>query len=112
MESLSQILEEELENAVEVKDKKSLHRYVVLMTENIVSRKENLEQFQMLRDDIRQNRGDIRDIVTTMKAGFESADKRFEDLQHQMDQRFSAQFKFLTFGFTINVVLMSLYTFL
>ena len=126
MESLSQILEEELENAVEVKDKKSLHRYVYLSTQNIVTRQENQEQFQ-------QNRNDIRELAAAMKAGFElmetkfnavdkrfeavdrrfeSMDKRFEDLQHYMDRRFSTQFRFLTLGFTIMVVLMSLYNFL
>ena len=158
MESLSQILEEELENAVEVKDKKSLHRYVVLMTENMMPRKDNLDQFQLLRDDIHQNRSDILELTTAMKAGFElmeqkfdavdkrfeavdkrfeavdkrfeAADKRFESIQAQMDrrfeavdsrfetmqtqmnQRFSTQFKFMTLGFTVIVVLMSLYNFL
>ena len=140
MESLSQILEEELENAVEVKDKKSLHRYVYLSTQNIVTRQENQEQFQLLRNDIQQNSSDIRELAAAMKVGFEimetkfeavdkrfeavdkrfeavdrrfeSVDKRFVDLQHYMDRRFSTQFRFLTLGFTIMVVLMSLYNFL
>ncbi|NIA30477.1 MAG: hypothetical protein GWP06_11275, partial [Actinobacteria bacterium] len=36
MNSLAEILEQELEEAVEVRNKKSLHRYVILLTENIV----------------------------------------------------------------------------
>ena len=33
MASIAQLLEEELEEAVEVKDKRSLHRYVMLLVE-------------------------------------------------------------------------------
>jgi len=36
MNNLTEILEHELEEAVEVKNRQSLHRYVVLLAENIV----------------------------------------------------------------------------
>jgi hypothetical protein len=39
MNNLAEILEQELEEAVEVKSKKSLHRYVVLLTDNIIQKK-------------------------------------------------------------------------
>ncbi len=42
MEAMMEILEHELEEAVEVKNKKSLHRYIVLLTENII-RKDSYE---------------------------------------------------------------------
>ena len=35
MADLAQILEEELEEAVEVKNRKSLHRYITLLTANL-----------------------------------------------------------------------------
>lgn len=35
MNNLAEIMEHELEEAVEVKNKQSLHRYVVLLAENI-----------------------------------------------------------------------------
>ena len=38
MADLAQILEEELEEAVEVKNKKSLHRYITLLTDNLVKK--------------------------------------------------------------------------
>ena len=143
VESLSQILEEELENAVEVKDRKSLHRWILILTENIVSREKHTESYTLLQSD-------LKEITSAMKAGFESMDKRLEDLQIQMDRRFEAvdkrfeavdkrfetvdkrfedmqiqmdrrftsvdrrfsmMFAFLTIGFTILAVLMSLYNF-
>ena len=46
MDAMMEVLEQELESAFEVKDKKSLHRYVLLLTENIV-RKESYEKQQL-----------------------------------------------------------------
>ena len=38
MNNLAEILEQELEEAVEVKNKKSLHRYIILLADNIVQK--------------------------------------------------------------------------
>jgi len=78
-----EVLEEELEGAFEVKDKKSLHRYILLLTENIV-KKENYEKQQI------EIKNDIRTLAELVKQGFEHMDKRFEALQIQMDKRFEA----------------------
>ena len=43
---------------------------------------------------------------------FESVDKRFEDMQSYMDKRFNVQTWFISVGFTVITVLMSLYRFL
>ena len=90
MSAIAEILEQELEEAVEVKNKKSLHRYIVLLTENIV-RKENYEKDQ------NEIRSDIRTLVEIVKQGFErmdkrfeAVDKRFEDIYKYMDKRFEA----------------------
>ena len=49
MEAIAEILEQELEEAFEVKNKKSLHRYIVLLTENIVRRESyKKEQFAVI----------------------------------------------------------------
>ena len=81
MEAIAEILEQELEEAVEVKNKKSLHRYIVLLTENIVRR----ESYEKERYEIRS---DIKTLAEIMKQGFERVDKRFEDMQMYMDKRF------------------------
>ncbi|NOY07601.1 MAG: hypothetical protein GXP33_02025 [Spirochaetes bacterium] len=83
MQAIIEVLEQELEEAFEVKNKKSLHRYIVLLTENIV-KKESYEKQQL------EIKNDIKTLAELMKQGFESMDKRFESLQHQMDNRFES----------------------
>ncbi len=83
MDAMLEVLEEELSGAFEVKDKKSLHRYVLLLTENIV-KKENYEKQQL------EIKSDIRTLAELIKQGFERMDRRFEAMQIQMDKRFEA----------------------
>ena len=112
MEAIAEILEQELEEAVEVKNKKSLHRYIVLLTENIVRR----ENYEKERYEIRS---DIKTLAEIMKQGFERVDKRFEDMQKYMDKRFedvgkrfSMMFKFMSLGFTILAIIMVVFEFI
>ncbi len=119
MEAIAEILEQELEEAVEVKNKKSLHRYIVLLTENIVRR----ESYEKERHEIRS---DIKTLAEIMKQGFERVDKRFEgmykrfeDMQKYMDKRFedvdkrfSMMFKFMSLGFTILAIIMVVFEFI
>jgi len=79
MDAMIEVLEEELEGAFEVKE----HRYVLLLTENIV-KKENYEKQQL------EIKSDIRTLAELIKQGFERMDKRFEAMQTQMDKRFEA----------------------
>ncbi|HEB11966.1 MAG TPA: hypothetical protein ENI06_12230 [Spirochaetales bacterium] len=88
MEAIVEILEQELEEAVEVKNKKSLHRYIVLLTENIVRR----ESYEKEQNEIRS---DIKTLVEIIKQGFERVDKRFEDMQKYMDKRFEDMYKYM-----------------
>ncbi len=81
MEAIVEVLEQELEEAFEVKNKKSLHRYILLLTENIV-RKESYEKEQI------EIKSAIRTLAEVVKQGFERMDKRFEAMQIQMDKRF------------------------
>ena len=81
MDAMVEVLEQELEGAFEVKDKKSLHRYVLLLTENIV-RKESYQAQQL------EIKSDIKILAEGQKQGFEQVDKRFEDMFRYMDKRF------------------------
>ena len=101
MEAMMEVLEQELEGAFEVKDKKSLHRYIILLTENIV-RKESYEKEQL------EIRSDIKTLAEIVKQGFEHTDKRFED----MNRKFSMMFTFMNIGFTIIVLLTVLFKFI
>ena len=130
MEAMMEILEHELEEAVEVKNKKSLHRYIVLLTENII-RKDSYEKEQL------ELRSDIKTLAEIVKQGFEymekrfevvdkrfedmnkHTDKRFEDMQkhtdkrfEDMNKRFTMMFAFMNIGFTIIVLLTILFKFI
>jgi len=86
MEEYADILEHELESAVEVKDKHSLHRAVRLIAENTVGRRE-------YDSGIGQLKSDVKLIAERMEQGFQRMDERFEAIQTQMDQRFEASDK-------------------
>ncbi|ORC29922.1 hypothetical protein B4O97_18605 [Marispirochaeta aestuarii] len=105
MESFVEILEQELEEAVEVKNKRSLHRYITLLTENLVRQDRNEREHSEFREAI------IR-IDTRIEEGFKRMDQRFESMQSSMDMRFDMMFKFMTTGFVILATMMSVYQFL
>ena len=112
MEAIGEILEQELEEAFEVKNKKSLHRYIVLLTENIVRK----TGYEKERHEIKS---DIKTLAEIVKQGFERVDKRFEDMQkytdkrfEDMDKRFSMMFKFISLGFTVLAIMMVVFEFI
>ncbi len=51
MSNLAQILEEELSEAVNVKDEKALKRYIHLFVESVMEREKANEQFTEIRSD-------------------------------------------------------------
>ena len=79
MESLGQLLEEELSEAVEVKDPKSFHRFILLLSGNLVEKQKHEEDTNAIR-------GDIKEVITIMRERFEAVDRRFE----AVDKRFEA----------------------
>jgi hypothetical protein len=89
MEVLSELLEQELEDAFELKNKKSLHRYILLLTENLTERSKHDKEYQELR-------GDMKSILV-----------RLEKTQKQMDKRFNLMFGFMSLGFTVLAVLIT-----
>ncbi|WP_319414768.1 hypothetical protein [Marispirochaeta aestuarii] len=105
MESFAEILEQELEEAVEVRNKRSLHRYITLLTENLVRQDRNEREHSEFREAI------IR-IDTRIEEGFKRMDQRFESMQSSMDKRFDMMFKFMTTVFVILATMMSVYQFL
>ena len=86
MENLAEILEQELEGAVDIKDKQSLHRYIVILAENII-------QKSAFDQNVQEIRNDIKLLTEAMKRGFESVDKRFEDMLNYTNRRFESMDK-------------------
>lgn len=130
IEALTEILEEELEEAVEVKNKKSFHRFIVLLTNNIVDK-------QTYKEDTGSIRSDLKEMMKLMESRFGAVDQRFESVQKQMDDRFGAvdqrfesiqqqmdrrfnavdkkfsmMFTFMSLGFTMLAVLFTVFNFL
>ncbi|MFW5715229.1 MAG: hypothetical protein ACOCXF_02485 [bacterium] len=83
MKELAEMLEAELSEAVEVKDPKSLHRYIYLLTSNYVEQNIHDRQYNELS-------GSIKEMLASMKEGFRRVDERLEAQQKQMDERFTA----------------------
>ena len=123
MNRLFEIAEHELSEAVEVKNKESLHRYIEILQESFPQRSE-------VETDLKEVKSDVKILAETMKQGFEEVDKRFqqmdkrfediqhnmdkrfEDIQHNMDKRFNMMFKFISLGFSIVTILIVVFKFL
>ncbi len=105
MDSLADILESDLSDAVQVTNPRSLHRYITILTQNLVQRETNDREHSEFRETI------IR-IDTRIEEGFKRMDERFEAIQRDMDKRFTMLFSFMSIGFVILATLMSVYQFL
>ncbi len=77
MNDLAQVIEEEFADAIEKKNKDSLHRGLTLLMDNIAAKQDMDHQFAEVKSD-------IRILAETMKQGFEQVNKRFE----AVDKRF------------------------
>ena len=112
MATLASILESELSEAVEVKDSKSLHRYITILLESLAKKAENMSEIGAVRTNIAL-------LAQSMKEGFEASDRRFTDLLNHMNarfedvsKRFNMMLAFMSAGFTLIAVLMSIYAFM
>ena len=122
VESLVQLLEEEFSEAVEVKDPKSFHRFILLLSGNLVEKQKH-------EDDTNAIRGDIKELITIMRERFEAVDrrfeavdkrfeavdKRFEDMNNRfgdMNKRFSGLQWTMGLGFTILAVMITLFQYI
>ena len=133
MEDIAEVLEQELERAFEVKDKQSLHRYIKLLTQNIVTKSSYELQLLELRNDIRTLTETMKEGFRSVDKRFEAVDKRFEDLYRYMDKRFEAvdkrfedmnkrfedmnkrfsmMFTFMNIGFGIIILITILFKFI
>jgi flagellar capping protein FliD len=140
MEDYADILERELSDAVEVKNPDSLHRYIKLMVNTMVERKEYQWETAGLRSDIKSLTESMNNGFKLMEERFkrvderfEQVDNRFEQMQKQMDQRFeqverrfeqvdkrfedinhrfNQMFAFITVGFTVLATITVLFKFI
>ncbi len=104
---LVDVISGEFEEALEVKNPKSLHRGIFLLLSSTVSREEHSMEHSGLKSSIelighRMEEGFMRmderfkrmdERFRRMDERFEAADKKFEAVQQQMDRRFDASDK-------------------
>ena len=110
MADLAQILEEELEEAVEVKNKKSLHRYIILLTENMVRKEENRMEHTIFQQELLKIDGRFNQLIIELREGFkrvdqrfEASDKRFEAIENRLDKLGQHIFRFMIWSFGTTV---------
>jgi hypothetical protein len=90
MADLAQILEEELEEAVEVKNRKSLHRYITLLTNNLTKKEDNRMEHTEFQQELLKIDGRFNQMITEVKEGFNKIDQRFATMQASINQRFES----------------------
>ena len=119
MEDYAELLEHELSDEVEVKNAESLHRYVKLMVNTMVERKEYQSETAGLRSDIKALTESMNNGFKLMEERFKRVDQRFEYMQKQMDRRFeqvdkrfNQMFAFITVGFTVLATITVLFKFM
>ena len=119
MEDYVELLERELSDAVEVKNRESLHRYIKLMVSTMVERKEYQSETAGLRSDIKALTESMNNGFKLMEERFKRVDQRFEYMQKQMDRRFeqvdkrfNQMFAFITVGFTVLATITVLLKFM
>ena len=99
MDEFAESLERELQSAVEVKDKDSLHRYVRLLIDGTVGRVTYEDGFTRLSSGIDELKSDVKIIAERIETMQQQMDRRFESMQQQMDRRFESMQQQMGRGF-------------
>ena len=105
MDALSNILESELNEAVQVKNPESLHRYVSLLTHSFLLKENNDREHSEFREAMARGDARWKELINHMNFKFDAVDKRFEAVDKRfeaVDKRFEAVDK--RFDETIRVM--------
>lgn len=125
MQVLTEVLEHELKTAFEVKDEGAVHRYVSLMLEQSIDKKENETEHAEFREALVKMDAKTDAILLEMHEGFkrmderfeavdkrfEAVDKRFEDIISRFDEKFESndkRFNDMNKRFTMMFAFMSI----
>ena len=117
---LGSMIEVLLKEAILNRDEEAIKRLAVLL----------MERQEEVRSDIKVLTGEIRHIAEMMKMGFDffekrfeaidkrfedmtkAMDKRFEDMNRSFDKKFDMMFKFMSLGFGVITVLITVFKFI
>ena len=67
-----------------------MHRYIILLTENIAGKEENRMEHTEFQQELIKIDGRFNQMITEVREGFIRIDQRFETSQTISDQRFEA----------------------
>lgn len=126
MSEMVDVISSEFEEAMEIKNPKSLHRGIFLLLSSTVPREEHALEHNDLKSSITALNHNVELIALRMEEGFkrmderfEAVDKRFEasnirfeTLERHFDKRFAMMFSFITIGFVVMATMMSVFQFL
>ena len=126
MSEMVDVISSEFEEAMEIKNPKSLHRGIFLLLSSTVPREEHIIEHNDLKSSITALNHNVELIALRMEEGFkrmderfeaidrrfEASDIRFETLERHFDKRFAMMFTFITIGFVVMATMMSVFQFL
>ncbi len=101
---LCEVLEEELLEVVEKKDKDSARHFVALLLQQVEMKEEARQKENRVVIELQALRNDLKTVVEVMNSRFEAIDKRFEDMNRRfedMNKRFTMLMWFM--GILISV---------
>jgi hypothetical protein len=108
MSELVDVISGEFEEALEVKNPKSLHRGIFLLLSSSVPREEHSVERNDLKTSIMALSNNVELITMRMEDGFKRMDQRFE----AVDKRFNRQTAMMSIGFLVITILITVYRFL
>jgi hypothetical protein len=133
MSEMVDVISSEFEEAMEIKNPKSLHRGIFLLLSSTVPREEHIIEHNDLKSSITALNHNVELIALRMEEGFKRMDERFEaidrrfqtvvqrfeasdirfvTLERHFDKRFAMMFTFITIGFVVMATMMSVFQFL
>jgi len=108
MSEMVDVISGEFEEALEVRNPKSLHRGTFLLLSSSVPKEEHLVEHNDLKTSIVALNPNVELIAVRMEEGFKRMDQRFE----AVDKRFNRQTAMMSIGFLVITTLITVYRFL
>ncbi len=115
MSEMVDLISSEFEEALDVKNLKSLHRGIFLLLSSTVPREEHLVEHNDLKTSIMALNSNVELIALRMVEGFKRMDERFEVVDKRfeaVDKRFNRQTAMMSIGFLVITTLITIYRFL
>ena len=115
MSEMVDVISGEFEEALEVKNPKSLHRGIFLLLSSTVPKEEHLVEHNDLKTSIVALNTNVELIAVRMEESFKRMDQRFEVIDKRfesVDKRFNRQTAMMSIGFLVITTLITVYRFL